>query len=83
MCAECDGGNGSTNVGGKVDGSPPGGGTGRALLGDARDWRHERLTAKLRPSNPGPESRRHREVIDGPHHFVQMETAFGGRRNVD
>jgi hydrogenase expression/formation protein HypE len=23
------------------------------------------------------------EVIDDPHHFVQMETSFGGRRNVD
>ncbi len=23
------------------------------------------------------------EVIDDPHHFVQMETAFGGRRIVD
>ncbi|HTR58061.1 MAG TPA: hydrogenase expression/formation protein HypE [Casimicrobiaceae bacterium] len=43
----------------------------------------ERLLAAMRAHPLGRDAALIGEVIEDPHHFVQMETSFGGRRNVD
>jgi hydrogenase expression/formation protein HypE len=43
----------------------------------------ERVLAAMRAHPLGLEAAIIGKIIDDPHHFVQMETAFGGRRNVD
>jgi hydrogenase expression/formation protein HypE len=43
----------------------------------------ERLLQAMRAHPLGQEAAIVGEVIEDPHHFVQMETAFGGRRVVD
>ena len=43
----------------------------------------ERLLAAMRAHPLGRDAAIIGEVIEDPHHFVQMETAFGGRRVVD
>ncbi len=43
----------------------------------------ERLLAAMRAHPQGHDAAIIGEVIDDPHHFVQMDTAFGGRRVVD
>ena len=43
----------------------------------------ERLLQAMRAHPLGSEAAIVGEVIEDPHHFVQMETAFGGRRVVD
>jgi hydrogenase expression/formation protein HypE len=42
-----------------------------------------RLLAAMRAHPLGRDAAVIGEVIEDPHHFVQMDTAFGGRRNVD
>jgi hydrogenase expression/formation protein HypE len=42
-----------------------------------------RVLAAMRAHPQGKDAAIIGKVIEDPHHFVQMETAFGGRRNVD
>jgi hydrogenase expression/formation protein HypE len=43
----------------------------------------DRLLAAMRAHPLGSDAAIIGEVIDDPHHFVQMDTSFGGRRVVD
>ena len=43
----------------------------------------ERLLAAMRDHPLGRDAAIIGEVIDDPHHFVQMDTTFGGRRVID
>jgi len=43
----------------------------------------DRLLAAMRAHPLGADAAIIGEVIDDPHHFVQMDTSFGGRRVVD